>query len=576
MMKAFWTNSFISFILLSLGSVCSWANVVYVDLNAGGTPNGSSWDDAYLSIQDGINAAGNGDEVWVAQGTYGEALSLFTGISVYGGFFGDESLLDERDHEAYPTVIDATGLSLSAVTMNSVSNARLDGFWVTGGDATTSGGGIYVLSSDNTNAIVDCIIYNNVAGTSGGGIYCESSSPEITRCSIQENTSGSGGAGGLQCYQSSPELTDCVIDGNVTTSNGGGILVQFGASAPTFLRCTFSGNTGFYGGGAYIGNGAQTTFTNCVFSGNVATAFGGAVYVNLTSPEFLNCTIASNTANTYGGGLYLFSAATPELTNTIIYDNSSRAIHENSLDSDATLNHCILNSNPDGDIYDKDSDAIVSDAVNVNALTEASNVLDGSPQFVNDTNGAWDAAASYDGGSDTTTLTDSTAAFGVDDLVGRFINVDTTQRFQVRITSNTATTITVAGDVTGIVTVGTESYAVVDYHLNSGSAGIDAGIFADAPGTDFENDYRDDGLIDIGVDEFIAAGDVWLDFGWAGTASGTLDEPYIDMATALSNVGVGDTIHINGGSLTTNTNWMSTVSSAVRIVTYEGSARIGE
>jgi len=93
-------------------------------------PNASSWYDADLSIQDGINAAGNGDEF----------------------------LLDERDHEAYPTVIDASGFSLSAVTMNSVSNARLDGFWVTGGDATTSGGGNYVLFSDNTNAIVDCTI----------------------------------------------------------------------------------------------------------------------------------------------------------------------------------------------------------------------------------------------------------------------------------------------------------------------------------------------------------------------------------------------------------------------------------
>jgi parallel beta-helix repeat protein len=121
-------------------------------------------------------------------------------------------------------------------------------------------------------------------------------------------------------------LTGCVIDRNVTTSNGGGILVQFGANVPTFLRCTFSGNTGFYSGCAYIGNGAQPIFANCVFSGNVAMAFGGTIYVNLTSPEFLNCTIASNMANTYGGGLYLFSSATPVLTNTIIYDNSSRAI----------------------------------------------------------------------------------------------------------------------------------------------------------------------------------------------------------------------------------------------------------
>ena len=41
-----------------------------VDANAGGAKDGTSWGDAYNYLQDVMDVAGSGDEVWVSEGTY--------------------------------------------------------------------------------------------------------------------------------------------------------------------------------------------------------------------------------------------------------------------------------------------------------------------------------------------------------------------------------------------------------------------------------------------------------------------------------------------------------------------------
>ena len=107
-------------VLVLLGAGLS-AAAVHVDQNAPGPErDGLTWDTAFLTIQGGVEAAKGGGDVWVADGTYtptgyggsrSESFHLTSGIAIYGGFQGyqgmptAETTRDQRDWEAYPTVL---------------------------------------------------------------------------------------------------------------------------------------------------------------------------------------------------------------------------------------------------------------------------------------------------------------------------------------------------------------------------------------------------------------------------------------------------------------------------------------
>ena len=70
---------------------------IYVKADAVGLDDGTSWTNAYTDLQGAIAAALNGDEIWVAAGTYKPTSGtdrsfsfwLKTGVGIYGGFAGD-------------------------------------------------------------------------------------------------------------------------------------------------------------------------------------------------------------------------------------------------------------------------------------------------------------------------------------------------------------------------------------------------------------------------------------------------------------------------------------------------------
>ncbi|QSS96879.1 T9SS type A sorting domain-containing protein [Psychroflexus sp. ALD_RP9] len=77
--------------------------VYYVNANASGNNDGSSWTDAFTSIEDALNNALLNDEIWVSSGVYTPATAAtvlrldLENLKIYGGFDGTELALADRD-----------------------------------------------------------------------------------------------------------------------------------------------------------------------------------------------------------------------------------------------------------------------------------------------------------------------------------------------------------------------------------------------------------------------------------------------------------------------------------------------
>ena len=280
--------------------------VVHVDRQAPSGGDGTTWFTAYQRIQDGLTAAAaSEDEVWVAAGTYRENIILRRAVRLYGGFLGTETSRHERCPSENETIIDGGHLGNTVI---GAEQAVIDGFTITNGKASTSGGGVYCSYASST--ISNCRITRNT----GSGIYCYQSAPDIVNCTISENTDR-----GIYCYVGgNATIVNCVITEN-TAANYAGIYCY--SVVPAIRRCTVTGNrataaNGSGGGLGFVSCPSPVTVENCVIANNSA-AQGGGVYCSLSSPSFVNCTICDNSASSSGGNAYLQSCS-PNFRNTIM------------------------------------------------------------------------------------------------------------------------------------------------------------------------------------------------------------------------------------------------------------------
>jgi len=227
------------------------------------------------TIQAGINAAVNGDEVVVAPGTYFETINfLGKAITVRSTDPIDSDIVAA-------TIIDGTGFFHVVQCVNHEGpDTVLNGFTITGGNANgpfpdNLGGGMYNNGSSPT--VTNCTFSGNSA-IFGGGMYNVSSSPTVTHCTFSENSvihpDGIGFGGGMRNLRSNPIVTNCTFTRNSTDSLGGGMANW--TSNPTVTNCMFSGNTaGNLGGGISTRYSNNPKVTNCTFSENSAVNGGG-------------------------------------------------------------------------------------------------------------------------------------------------------------------------------------------------------------------------------------------------------------------------------------------------------------
>lgn len=276
--------------------------VVYVDSLATGNNDGTSWANAYIDLQDALDAARGCqwvDQIWVAQGTYkpdqgtddrDQSFELVNDVALYGGFAGWETSLGQRDWRVNQTVLSGEIGNLSTMDDNTYTVVKmlnlnhrtlLDGFTVTGGYSPDTAGG--VLIQGGYPFVMNCTLYQNVA-VNGGGMVCDSGGPYIANCRFLGNY-GQLGGGSLNRNNSTAEYVNCLFSGNLALLEGGGMRVQ--DSAVSVTNCTFSHNAivtpgVFYGGGIYKTGGAVPTVSNSILWNNGGTSQNHQTYGVIT------------------------------------------------------------------------------------------------------------------------------------------------------------------------------------------------------------------------------------------------------------------------------------------------------
>ena len=111
----------------------SGGTVWYVKPVGAGLQDGTSWDDAFSAIQDAIDAAGEGDEIWVAEGIYilNQNILVNKAVAIYGGFDGTETDRNQRNWSNHVTTVDGNNSVTQCFVIT--ANATVDGFTITAG-----------------------------------------------------------------------------------------------------------------------------------------------------------------------------------------------------------------------------------------------------------------------------------------------------------------------------------------------------------------------------------------------------------------------------------------------------------
>jgi len=352
--------------MTSFNELCA-KTIYYVKVN--GTGNGTSWTNAAGNIQDMIEKAVVGDEIWVASGAYyptkqtdandvrSKTFLMKNGVNLYGGFVGNETSINSRaksdkdgdgkvdaweftnetrlsgnlDRVAYTwTKVSVSGQAwkwtvsgndnncYTVVTCTSeiTNETLLDGFTVSDGNGKpillNGFTGIYTRGK---TVIQNCIVTNN----DGYGIL--NWIGLVTNCYIYMNSwtgivNGNGKQGAVVSNST-------IADNSVPDSGGaGGILNQGG----DIINCKVINNQAI-NWQANINNSSYTS----VSGGGILNKDGGKVdkclVMNNTAFHYNVATSGNKdgvSAHARGGGI--FSTVDAVVSNSCVFNNKAIAI----------------------------------------------------------------------------------------------------------------------------------------------------------------------------------------------------------------------------------------------------------
>ena len=257
----------------------------------------------FATIQTGINAAGDGNTVHVAAGTYVENIS-YSGKSISITGEDRETTIVDADSSGRPFTFDGDDQHTIA----------LSGFTFTNGN-NGQGGGIYINDGMDID-LSNLIITGNTGGgnNAGGGAYINSSTGDISDVIISDNDAYSGG--GLSVATSNLTLHGVDFIDNHGANNSGG--AYFHTSNVNIYNSVVSGNHAYYNGAGF--------------------GFGAGEY-NLTNVMIAyNTTQCNECMNGRGGAWDQGAGANVTVSNSIIWDNFASSQVKFSGNSTSTLN----------------------------------------------------------------------------------------------------------------------------------------------------------------------------------------------------------------------------------------------
>lgn len=285
------------------------AHQVYVDLNAHGSNNGTSWSNAYTTLQEALAAvSGNSPEtILMAAGTYNpgsSATSTYTlpnDLEIIGG-----------QHGSGPTILSGINSKNTSILTATNDTDILDNLTISGANTSSAGGG---LSMTNSNILLLNDVFTNDnstimyvgkdTGYGGGAVYALNSILGVQNSVFTNDTAvGTGGAisdivttlGSAYLGILNSQFTND-ISGNIVETGSGPTSLNYSGGAISYLdtlsssgsqtqsmdviNSVFSKDTSANGNGGAINDFVYGTTTNFVST------------INVQNSQFYNDTAAS-------------------------------------------------------------------------------------------------------------------------------------------------------------------------------------------------------------------------------------------------------------------------------------------